>query len=197
MLHIGLTGGIGSGKSTVAGLFAALGVPVIDADEIAHRLTGPGQPATNRILDVFGSDVADNHGINRRRLAQRVFSDTGARRQLEEILHPLIRTEMEMETSRLKAPYCLLVIPLLIEAGQRDLVDRVLVVTAAAETRARRVHERDGRTLAEIRQIMTNQADLARQRAMADDWIQNEGSLEDLEIRVRELHRQYLEIAGA
>jgi len=197
MLRIGLTGGIGSGKSTVAGLFAALGVPVIDADQIAHRLTRPGTPATRKILEAFGTDVAENGGIDRRRLAHLVFADIGKRRKLEAILHPLISAEMEMEAGMLSTPYCLLVIPLLIEAGQTGLVDRVLVVSASAQTRMHRVKDRDGRSPDEIQRIMQNQADETTQQAAADDWITNENGLESLEKQVRKLHEKYLQMAGA
>lgn len=196
MLRIGLTGGIGSGKSTVAGLFAALGVPVIDADQIAHRLTRPGTAATCKILEAFGRDVADHGGIDRRRLAQLVFADTAKRRRLEAILHPLISAEMEKEAGQLSTPYCLMVIPLLIETGQADLVDRILVVTAGTQTRIHRVENRDGRSPDEIQRIMQNQADEAAQRAAADDWIINENSLESLETQVRILHEKYLQLAG-
>ena len=195
MLRIGLTGGIGSGKSTVANLFKALGVPVIDADVIAHRLTQPGEPATQKILAVFGQEFAEGNGINRKRLAQRVFSNPLDRERLEAILHPLVRAAMQQEVQTLQAPYCLLVIPLLIEAGQRDLVDRVLVVEAGDSIRVRRVQARDGRSEAEIHAIQENQASRAARRAAADDVIQNDGDLAELSKQVAALHAAYLRMA--
>jgi dephospho-CoA kinase len=195
MLRIGLTGGIGSGKSTVANLFKALGVPVVDADAIAHRLTQPGAPATRQILAAFGPEIAEDNGINRKRLAQRVFSDPQERARLEAILHPLVRAAMQQEVRQIQAPYCLLVIPLLIETGQRDLVDRILAVEAEVGIRLRRVQARDGRSEAEIRAIQANQASSAARRAAADDLIQNDGDLEQLSTQVAALHTRYLRLA--
>ena len=195
MLRIGLTGGIGSGKSTVANLFKALGVPVIDADVIAHQLTQPGEPATQQVLAAFGQEIAENNGINRRRLAQRVFSNPLDRKRLEAILHPLVRAAMQQELQTLQAPYCLLVIPLLIEADQRDLVDRVLVVEADDSVRIRRVQARDGRSESEIHAIQVNQASRAARRAAADDIIQNDGDLAELSKQVTAFHARYLRMA--
>jgi len=198
MLRIGLTGGIGSGKSTVAALFAAHGVPVIDADVIAHRLTLPGTSAATRILQVFGSDIADHRGgIDRKRLAQRVFGNALERARLENILHPLIRDEMQRMQVGLDAPYCLLVIPLLIEAGQRSLVDRVLLVHVEESAQIARVKARDGRHESEIRAILATQADRAQRLSTADDSIDNTGNLAELKSQVEALHRKYLALAHA
>lgn len=191
-MRIGLTGGIGSGKTTVARMFAALGVPVIDADEIAHRLTQPGQPATDKILGTFGPEVADDNGIDRQVLAQRVFADPAARRALESILHPLILAAMEQEARNATAPYCLLVLPLLIEAGLRDRVDRVLVVEADENIRIQRVQARDRRDPEQIRNILHNQASPAQRDAVADDQITNNGDLHALRLQVATLHTRYL-----
>jgi len=196
MLRIGLTGGIGSGKSTIAALFAEHGVPVIDADVIAHQLTLPGTSTTTQVLQEFGPDIADtNGGIDRRRLAHRIFHDRNERARLERILHPLIRTEMLRRQENLDAPYCLLVIPLLFEAGQRDLVDRVLVADVDESTQITRIAARDGRSEAEIRAILSSQTDRAQRLKMADDCITNTGDLAELKAKVETLHRKYLALA--
>lgn len=196
MLRIGLTGGIGSGKSTIARLFAEFGVPIIDADEIAHRLTRPGEVATRKIIDAFGHSIAAPEGsIDRKRLGQRVFDNPEDRRQLEMILHPLIRHEIEQATHADLAPYCLIVIPLLVETGQRDLVDRVLVVDIDETRQIERVRKRDGRSESEIRAIMSAQAGRHERRAAADDVIENDGDLDSLRKQVEILHAHYLKLA--
>ncbi len=197
MLRIGLTGGIGSGKSTVAALFAARGIPVIDADAIAHQLTSPGTATTARILQTFGPDIGNaDGGLDRQRLARRIFADRRERERLEAILHPLIRAEMLRQQETLDAPYCLLVIPLLYEAGQADMVDRVLVVDVNEGIQSARVAVRDKRSEAEIRAILSAQADPAQRLRMADDRITNNGSLDELRSQVEVLHRQYLALAA-
>jgi dephospho-CoA kinase len=196
MLRIGLTGGIGSGKSTIAGMFAARGVPVIDADVIAHQITLPGTAATAQILQTFGTDISDNHGgIDRQRLAQHIFNNHNERERLEAILHPLIRAEMLRQQKSIDAPYCLLVIPLLFEAGQKDLVDRVLVVDVDQNTQIARVAARDGRNKAEIGAILSTQMDRAQRLKLADDCITNSGDLALLNTQVETLHRKYLALA--
>lgn len=195
MLRVGLTGGIGSGKSTVAGLFAARGVPVIDADEIARRLTQPGEPAVDEIAATLGVDLIRDGTLDRRRLAARVFQNSADRQRLESILHPRIRAAMQEEIKRLTAPYCLLVIPLLIETGQRNLVDRVLVVDVDERTQIDRIRRRDARGDAEIHAILAAQVSRARRLQEADETVTNDGDTAALESQVEALHRKYLELA--
>ncbi len=195
-LRIGLTGGIGSGKSEVAKRFAALGAPVIDADAIARRLVAPGSPAFDEIVQAFGADSLDaTGGIDRARLRRHVFENPAERARLEAILHPRIRAEMLAEAARLDTPYCVLVIPLLIESGQRDLVDRVLVVDADEARRIAWIKARSGLDDAEIRAIMAAQADRNTRLRAADDVLDNDGDLTHLDAEVRRLHALYLALA--
>jgi dephospho-CoA kinase len=193
MLTIGLTGGIGSGKTAVADMFKELGVVVIDADVIAHLLVQPGTDALAEIVDTFGKTILTIDGeLDRARLADIVFGKPELRKKLETIIHPRVRTQIRMQKqAHEKEPYILVVIPLLLESGQRDLVDRVLVVDAAESTRINRVKTRDGRSEQQIRSIMQNQADDAQRSAAADDRIDNNGPLDELRQRVDELHRKY------
>ncbi len=198
-LVVGLTGGVGSGKSEVARCFRELGVPVIDADEIARELTLPGQPALREILDTFGREVQDEQGrLDRAALRRLVFSDEVARRRLENILHPRIRERMEERLAQVAdAPYAVLVIPLLLEARQQDLVDRILVVDADPEAQIRRVCARDGVDEAQVRAIMAAQVDRETRLAVADDLIVNDGDLEALYQQVDALHRRYQRLVEA
>ncbi len=197
-LRIGLTGGIASGKTTAARRFAELGATVIDADEVARSLVEPGTPALTEIVARFGDGVlgADRR-LDRRALRERVFGDSGARRDLEAMLHPRIRAEMTRRAAAASGPYAILVIPLLIEGGPRDDLDRILVVDVAEETQRRRLLERD-RVSAELADSMlAAQARRAERLARADDVLSNEGSLEALHAGVDALHRRYLAIAAA
>ena len=197
MLRIGLTGGIGSGKSTTAELFAALGVPVIDADLIARELVEPGQPALAEIVAAFGDDAVDAQGnVDRRRLRQRVFADLTQRKRLEAILHPRIHAEMARRTRAQSAPYVVLVIPLLLEADQRDLVDRVLVVDASPEAQRQRAGKRDGLTAEQVDAMLAAQCNRRQRLDQADDVIDNNGDLRALQRQVNALHRRYLDLAA-
>jgi dephospho-CoA kinase len=197
-LLVGLTGGIGAGKSAVTRCFESLGVPVIDADRVAREVVAPGGPALDEIAAAFGPGVLDASGaLDRSRLRERVFAAPDERTRLEAILHPRIRTAMQERVKALtgRAPYAVLVIPLLLEVGQRDMVDRVLVVEAPEGERIARVAARDGVPAGQVRRIMSAQLPQAERMARADDLIWNDGSEEDLRARVAALHRQYLEMA--
>ena len=196
-LRIGLTGGIGSGKSTVAGLFQALRVPVIDADRVARELVEPGEPALAEVIAAFGPEVVQADGrLDRARLRTRVFADPQARARVEAILHPRIRARMAALAEGLSAPYCILCVPLLVEAGQLDLVDRVLVVDAPEAVQLERVCRRDGGTPALAQVILASQAPRAARLAAADDVIRNDGDLHALRREVTRLHEGYLRLAA-
>ena len=195
-LIVGLTGGIGSGKSTVADLFQQLGIPVIDADVIAHTLVEPGQPALVEIIEAFGANTVDASGVlDRARLRKLVFSDPEQRHRLEAILHPKIRREIITLTTNIRTPYCIVVIPLLLETDQRDLVDRILVVDTGVDKQIARVTMRNGLPKHEIMAIITAQASRERRLAAADEVIDNNGSLNELNSQVRAQHEKYLKIA--
>jgi dephospho-CoA kinase len=198
MLTIGLTGGIGSGKSEVAGMFNQLGVPVIDADVIAHQLVEPGTEALSEITATFGETILTSEGtLDRAKLAGIVFNEPDMKQQLENIIHPRVREQIKAyKDANKNEPYIMVVIPLLLESGQRDLVDRILVVNAAETVRIQRVQARDGRSEEQVRSIIQNQADDAQRSAAADDKIDNSGSLDDLMISVRKLHQQYKSLAA-
>lgn len=198
MLRIGLTGGIGSGKSTVADLFAGRGVPVIDADVIARELVEPGQAALAEIVAAFGDRIVDAHGhLKRRDLRERVFADPVERKRLEAILHPRIHAEMARRTAAQSAAYVVLVIPLLFEADQRELVDRVLVVDVSPEVQRRRAGERDGLTAEQLDAMLAAQWDRRQRLDQADDIIDNNGDLAALQRRVDVLHQRYCDLAAA
>lgn len=196
MLRIGLTGGIGSGKSAVAERFAARGVPVIDTDVVAREVVAPGEPALAEIVAAFGTGVLDAAGrLDRRRLRERVFADESARRRLEGILHPRIRTAVQQRLEALDAPYCIIVVPLLIETGFGP-VDRVLVVDVDETRQIERTSRRDEVSPESVRRIMDTQASRQARLARADDVISNNGGLDDLERQVEALHRRYLALAS-
>jgi dephospho-CoA kinase len=194
MWVVGLTGGIGSGKSTVADNFAAQGVPVIDTDAIARDLTAPGGAALDAVRAAFGEAVVQADGtLDRAALRRRVFSDNTSRHRLEAILHPLIRQRVEQALATLTAPYALIVVPLLVETGgYRDVLDRVLVVDCPEDLQIERVMARSGLTRDEVTAILAAQASRAERLAAADDVIVNSASPEVLRTQVAALHRRYL-----
>lgn len=196
-LTIGLTGGIGSGKSMAAGMFSRLDVPVIDADELAHALVAPGEPALDAILSTFGPDYQLPDGqLDRDRLRRLVFTDRARRHQLESILHPLIRINIKELIEATRAPYCIVVIPLLLETGQSDLVDRILVIEAPEQIRIDRVARRDRLPADEIHAILQSQTDRETRLAAANDVIVNAGTLDELAEKVQALHEKYLALAA-
>jgi dephospho-CoA kinase len=195
---VALTGGIGSGKSAVAELFAAHGITVIDADIISHQLTAPGGAALASIAEAFGDEVLSAQtGLNRALLRERIFADPGARHRLEAILHPMIRTRMQAALAADHGPYALLAIPLLVETGQTGIADRVLVVDAPEALRIERVGRRSGLTPDAVRRIIASQAGRAERIAAADDIIDNSGDRDALGPRVAALHNRYLALARA
>jgi len=195
---VGLTGGIGSGKTTVAELFAELGAGVVDTDEIAHALTGPGQAAVGEIARRFGAQYATADGTLDRTLMRKLaFGDARAKKDLESILHPLIRREAERRLANSTAPYAILVVPLLFESGTyQTLLRRVLVVDTDQETRIERVRRRSNLSREEILAIMATQIGQAERVRRADDVIRNDGDLAALAAHVAALHRTYLDLAA-
>jgi dephospho-CoA kinase len=192
-LLIGLTGGIGTGKSTVCKLFAERGVAVIDADAIAKELVALDQPALQAIVQEFGKSIIDAQGrLRRDRLRSIVFSDPERRKRLEKLLHPLILEEMLSRANRAGGPYCILCIPLLIETAQSSAVDRVLVVDAPEALQIQRVIERDHLTIDEIKAIMQAQASREERLEAADDIIMNDSDITQLAEQVQDLHQKYL-----
>jgi dephospho-CoA kinase len=195
-LRIGLTGGIASGKSTVAQRFIDLGVPVIDADEAARAVVAPGTSGLAKVVERFGGGlIAANGELNRRALRDLIFIDSGARRDLEGILHPLIRAYMEKNAQMAVGPYVVMAIPLLIEGGSRDHVDRILVVDVDEAVQLQRMMARDGSTPEQARAILASQANRSARLAAADDVLLNSGSVTDLRQEVDRLHQRYLRLA--
>ncbi|MEW8087632.1 MAG: dephospho-CoA kinase [Candidatus Thiodiazotropha endolucinida] len=197
MLVIALTGGIGSGKSAVSSHLESLGVPVIDADQLAHQLVKPGSPALLEIQATFGEELVDGNGVlDRAALRKTVFNDPQQRRRLEGILHPRIREAMESWLARQSAPYAVLVIPLLFETGQMSLADRILVVDCDKSLQIERVLERDSLPREQIQQIIANQVDRQIRLDGADDVIENNDSLQVLIEATERLHNKYLKLAS-
>jgi dephospho-CoA kinase len=195
---VGLTGGIGSGKSVVADLFAKRGAAVIDTDEIAHELTRPGGEAIEAIRTVFGpSSIAADGALDRDRMRKLVFADAAARKKLEGILHPLIRKESARRRARARNPYAILVVPLLVEGGvDRSRYSRVLVVDCTEEQQVERAMRRSGLPEKEVRAILAAQATRAQRLAQADDVIDNSGRPGALERQVSHLDEKYLTLAA-
>jgi dephospho-CoA kinase len=195
---IGLTGGIGSGKSAAAREFERLGASVVDTDAIAHQLTAPGGAALEHIKALFGEAfIGPSGAMDREAMRNRVFSDPQAKRTLEELLHPMIRAEGERRIAAAGGPYVIYVVPLLVESGDyRRRVDRVLVVDAPEALQLERVRSRSGLPEREARAIMAQQLSRAARLAAADDVIDNSGALDALRAQVAALHARYLKMAA-
>lgn len=196
MFVVGLTGGIGCGKSAVTDRFAALGVPIIDADVVARTVVEPGQPALREIVQQFGADALCPDGtLNRTWLREHIFSNPDAKSTLEGILHPRIRADMRRGLDELDSPYAIFSIPLLFETGQDKSVDRILVVDCTPELQISRVTRRDQASEAQTESIIASQIDRESRLAKADDIIDNSGTLDDLRPMVERLHQKYLKLA--
>ena len=196
---VGLTGGIGSGKSAAAAEFERLGATVVDADAIAHELTQPGGEAVACVAKLFGPEsIAPSGAMDRDWVRARVFADPRARQALEALLHPMIREESRRRIADARGPYVVQVVPLLVESGDyRSRVDRVLVVDAPEEVQIERVRRRSGLSESEVRAILAAQAPRAERLAAAHDVIDNRGTIEALRQQVAALHRRYLDYSKA
>ena len=197
-LRIGLTGGIASGKTTVAELFAARGVPVIDTDEIAREIVAPGRPALRRIVAAFGPEILDAGGaLDRRRLRSLIFANPADRARLEAILHPAILEEMMRRSRDAGGPYQILVIPLLAESARDAEVDRVLVVDSPVELQMSRLLARDAENAAQARAMIAAQVTREQRLALADDVILNDGDRASLDSAVAALDAKYRGLSPA
>ncbi|QLH63758.1 dephospho-CoA kinase [Serratia symbiotica] len=195
---VALTGGIGSGKSTVANAFARHGVAVVDADVIARQVVEPGTPALAKIAERFGNEILLASGaLNRAVLRQRIFSQPDGKIWLNQLLHPLIRQETQRQLAQATSPYALWVVPLLVENGLQDRADRVLVIDVNTETQRARTVARDGISRQQVQDILSAQATREQRLAIADDIIDNSGIALEIELSVDALHRRYLELAAS
>ena len=195
---IGLTGGIASGKSTVANLFSDLGVEIIDADEIAHSITSKQGSAYSQIVKHFGMGIlGDDNELDRKKLRTIIFNNSELRKDLEQIIHPKVHSIINKQTFESKESYQIIVIPLLIETGYQEFVDRVLIIDCSLETQLARLMNRDDETLESARKIIINQIEREKRLQLADNVIENEKetSISDLKKKVLQLHRTYLKLS--
>jgi dephospho-CoA kinase len=197
VLKVGLTGGIGCGKSTVTALFKQFNVPVLDADEIARQVVAVGQPALLLIQQEFGSDSLNDDGsLNRDFIRELVFSDPEQKKKLEAIIHPLVYQTIQADIALLTAPYCILSIPLLFEVNRADFVDRVLVIDCPVATQIKRVQKRDNLSLERVQSIIDSQVSRTFRLAHAQDVIDNTQSNAELAQQVEKLHNLYLSLSS-
>jgi dephospho-CoA kinase len=197
VLRIGLTGGIASGKTTVADLFAGFGATVIDTDWIAREVVAKGRPALKALVKALGREILDPDGaLDRQRLRDRIFRDAATREIVEAILHPAIMSELIRQADAAPGPYQVFVIPLLVEGGHRELVDRVLVVDCPEELQVERLMRRDGETRENAARVLAAQATRAERLATADDVVTNDGDQANLVESVAGLDREYRRLAA-
>lgn len=196
MLKIGLTGGIGSGKSTVCRLFAEFGVPIVDADLIARQLVAPGQPALSLIVKSFGSQMLNQDGsLNRAKLRNAVFTDADKKRELDGIMHPLVYAQIAADVNALTADYCVIAVPLLLESKNAYAVDRVLLIDCPVDVQIARVIARDKLTRQQVQAIIDSQMPRPQRLSKADDVIENIAGPEQLAEQVKRLHNSYILLA--
>lgn len=195
VLKVGLTGGIGSGKSTACKIFSELGVPIIDADIIAHNLVMPGTPALQAIIIEFGEEIVTKEGcLNRQKLRNQIFTNTTDRNKLNNILHPAIYSEITLETERIQSKYCIIAIPLLLETDASKIIDRILIIDAPRELQLSRASIRDNVTQNDIEAIIHSQISPDDRFAAADDIIKNDGDIDNLHRQICDLHKFYTNI---
>jgi len=198
VLRIGLTGGIASGKSTVAQLFAAHGVPILDADRIAREVVAPGSALRAQLFERFGEQIRDSRGdLDRAALRRLVFADESRRRELEALMHPAIQQRTEQLAEATPGPYQIHVVPLLVENNLSGRYDRILVVDSPEALQLARLRARDGSSAAQARAILAAQASRAARLALADDVIVNDAAAQALRAQVAALHERYLQLAAA
>jgi len=200
MMRVGLTGGIGSGKTAVSDYFQRLGIPVLDTDVIARQVVEPGSEVLHQICQTFGNDLLNHKGeLQREKLRALVFADADRRQRLENIIHPAIRRQLQDQLVRLAdsttADYCIIVIPLLVEKNWQSQVDRILLVRADENLRGQRVKQRQSISQREIEQIMHSQTSDSERASVADDILINDGTLDELHQQIDHLHQRYLGLA--
>lgn len=196
MLVIGLTGGIGVGKTTVSNLFSNLNVPIIDADVVAREVTKPGENAYTSIVTHFSNNILlPDQTLNRSKLRDIIFNNVNERKWLENLLHPIIRQQIQDKVMGLKGPYCIVVIPLLAEVNSYPFIDRILVIDSELSLQLERVRIRDKTSNAKVEAVINTQIDRETRLKFADDIIINNGSLEALGLQVQNLHQKYLQLS--
>ncbi|MDT3337105.1 dephospho-CoA kinase [Shewanella sp. SP1S1-7] len=194
---VGLTGGIGSGKTTVANLFAAEGITLVDADIIAREVVAPGSKGLEAIVTHFGTEILTPEGeLDRAKLRQRIFSHPEEREWLNQLLHPMIRQEMLAQVEKATSAYVIMVVPLLFENGLDRLVNRTLVVDISPELQINRTVKRDNVDASQVNNIISSQCSRSEKLARADDIIDNQGEISTLKREVLALHQRYLQLSG-